>query len=182
MIITPEVRQQTDRFFRRPVAQLDEALQGMAVRVHGTDLVVRIDQTKPWDQVGPNYIRQNSPVNMRTLNLGEAWAFRIPRFFMNQFLIKAQGEEGHDACVQVLKGSRLNKATSSLEPMKNQGDVANALQMENNAVEQLWVLDPERPMLYIVRNHLAVTDRIETPLEGPTPAEGEAYLRRMIGE
>lgn len=177
MIITPEIRQQTDRFFRRSAGLVEADLQGMLIRVAGTRNVVGIEQTRPWDQVGPNYLRENKPVNMRTLNPGEAWAHHIPFRKMSQFLIKVQGETNQDSCVQVLRGSRFDGKV--LQPMKNEGDVAKALQMEPGSVSQLWLPDTTQRILYIVRGQF---QSVEVMDPEPTPSEAEAYLQRITGE
>ena len=177
MNITPEIRQQTDQFFRRSAGAVETDLQGMLIRVAGTKNVVGIEQTRPWDQVGPNYLKENKPVNMRTLNPGEAWAFHIPFRRMSQFLIKVQGESDQDSCVQVLRGSRFDGRV--LQPMRNEGDVAKTLQMEPGSVNQLWLPDTSQRILYIVREQV---QSIEGTVFDPSPAEADAYLQRITGE
>lgn len=179
VIITPETRQLTDRFFRRSAGQVEADLQGMLIQVAGTRNLVGVEQTRPWDQVGPNYIKENKPVNMKTLNPGEAWAFHIPFRKMSQFLIKVQGESDQDSCVQVLRGSRLDLASKTLQPMKNEGDVAKALQLEPGSVSQLWLPDTTKRILYIVQGQGLLE---ETASPEPSPSEADAYLQRITGE
>lgn len=182
------MREQTDRFFRRPVAELDAELNnGFVVRVYGTDLSVKVDQTKPWDQVGPKYLRDKDPKNLSRINLGEVKAHRIPFRRMSQFLIRAQGEQDHTACVQVLRGSRYDARSGVYVPMPNEGDVAKTLGMEDDAVEQLWVLDPKSPTLYIVRNRIVTAELSKSRVEEvinrePSAEEGGAFLKRLAGE
>lgn len=179
MIITPEIKQQTDHFFRRSAGLIEADLQGMLIRVSGTRNLVGIEQTRPWDQVGPNYLKENKPVNMKTLNPGEAWAFHIPFRRMSQFLIKVQGETGQDSCVQVLRGSRFDLGSRTLQAMKNEGDVAKALQMEPGSVSQLWLPDTTKRILYIVRGQGQTVEEVGVE---PTASEADAYLRRITGE
>ncbi len=179
MIITPETRQQTDRFFRRSAGQVEADLQGMLIRVAGTRNLVGVEQTRPWDQVGPNYLKENKPVNMKTLNPGEAWAFHLPFRNMSQFLIKVQGESDQDSCVQILRGSRLDLESKTLQPMKNEGDVAKALQMDPGSVSQLWLPDTTQRILYIVRERI---QSVEEASFEPTSSEANAYLHEITGE
>lgn len=168
---------------------MEADLQGIAIRVQGTDLVARIDRTEPWNQVGPKYLREKSAVNMSTLNLGEAWAFDIPFRKMQQFLIKTQGadtEEGRaQACIRVVRASRFDREANTLNPMTTEGATAKALKMEPGETTQLWLLDPSKPMLYIIRDRIVVAENVQ--LEGirngePTVAEGDSYLKRLTGE